>query len=83
MRLMDFVECQCRGGAAFVATQALGWALFSASVASLAWLIAQLAMGFAYCIRCYLLITCAVMAGAYLASSLRHTSISHNAAIIL
>ena len=58
----------CRGGAAFVATQALGWALFSASCASLLWIIVQIALGFAYCLRSSLLITCAIMGGAYLVS---------------
>ena len=57
-----------RGGAAFIATQALGWALFSSALTTLVWLIAQVAAGMAYCIRCWLLGTSLVMASAWLVS---------------
>lgn len=60
-----------RGGAAFIATQALGWALFSSALTTLVWLIAQVAAGMAYCIRCWLLGTSLVMASAWLVSFLQ------------
>ena len=47
------LSCACRGGVAFVATQALGWVLFSVSLIGLSWLIMQVAAGVAYCIRCW------------------------------
>ena len=49
-----------------MATQALGWLLFTAALTSVAWLLAQIAAGVAYCIRCWALGTCSVMAAAYL-----------------
>lgn len=52
----------------FVATQGLGWALFSASLVSLLWLIMQVAAGMAYCIRCWALATSSVMFAAQLVS---------------
>jgi hypothetical protein len=51
----------CRGGKAFVATQALGWALFSVALACLFWLGAQVAAGMAYCIRCWVFATSSLM----------------------
>nr|AZI70899.1 acyl-CoA:diacylglycerol acyltransferase 2.3 [Lobosphaera incisa]QIT07021.1 type-2 diacylglycerol acyltransferase DGAT2C [Lobosphaera incisa] len=42
-----------RGGTWFVATQALGWVLFSLSIMGLIWLISQVAVGVAYCMRCW------------------------------
>ncbi|DBB16381.1 hypothetical protein WJX82_004098 [Trebouxia sp. C0006] len=50
-----------RGGAWFVATQAMGWALFSISIVCLCWLLLQVVAGVAYCIRCWALITGSVM----------------------
>ncbi|KAL3152102.1 hypothetical protein ABBQ32_001207 [Trebouxia sp. C0010 RCD-2024] len=50
-----------RGGAFFVATQAMGWALFSISLVCLCWLLVQVVAGVAYCIRCWALITGSVM----------------------
>lgn len=57
-----------RGGKAFVATQAMGWALFSIALSSLAWLIAQVAMGLAYCVQCWVVMTSSVMLAAQLVS---------------
>lgn len=50
-----------RGGAWFVATQAMGWALFSISLCCMCWLLLQVVAGVAYCIRCWALITGSVM----------------------
>lgn len=55
-----------RGGAAFVATQALGWALSSASLVLLALAVARVAAGVAYCIRCWALATGTLMLAAQL-----------------
>ena len=52
-----------------MATQALGWALFSAALTSLGWLVAQAAAEMAYCMRCWALGTCSIMGAAYLVSS--------------
>lgn len=41
------------GGSAFVATQALGWSLFSATIVSVAVLLKLLVEGIAYCTRCW------------------------------
>ena len=57
---------KCRGGAAFVATQALGWALSSASLVLLALAVARIAAGVAYCIRCWALATGTLMLAAQL-----------------
>jgi len=62
----------CRGGAWFVATQAMGWALFSISIVCLCWLLLQVVAGVAYCIRCWALITGSVMFCAQLVSPLPH-----------
>eukprot|EP00884_Botryococcus_braunii_P007964 jgi/Botrbrau1/17169/Bobra.0157s0061.1 len=59
-----------RGGKAFVATQALGWALFSAALACLFWLCAQVVAGVAYCIRCWIFATSSLMFFAQLALAL-------------
>lgn len=64
--------CMCRGGAWFVATQAMGWALFSISLVCLCWLLLQVVAGVAYCIRCWALITGSVMFCAQLVSPLPH-----------
>jgi len=56
-----------RGGAVFVATQALGWALSSASLVLLAVTVARVAVGVAYCIRCWALATGTLMFAAQLA----------------
>ena len=37
--------------------QGLGWVLFAASIASIIWLVIQVAAGFAYCVRCWALMT--------------------------
>ena len=58
--------CGCRGGAAFVATQALGWALSSASLVLLALAVARIAAGVAYCIRCWAAVTGTLMLAAQL-----------------
>ena len=58
-----------RGGAWFVATQAMGWALFSISLVCLCWLLVQVVAGVAYCIRCWALITGTVMFCAQLVSA--------------
>ena len=50
-----------RGGVIFVATQALGWALFTSALVSLIWLSSLVASGVAYCIRCWALATGGVM----------------------
>ena len=47
----------CSGGKAFVAVQGLGWVLFAASIASIIWLVIQVAAGVAYCVRCWALMT--------------------------
>jgi len=49
-----------------VATQALGWALFSSALTSLIWIASEMVVGVAYCIRCWAMVTCCVMGGAYL-----------------
>ncbi len=51
----------------FVATQALGWALSSASLVLLAVTVARVAVGVAYCIRCWALATGTLMFAAQLA----------------
>ena len=58
-----------RGGAWFVATQAMGWFLFSISLVCLCWLVVQVVAGVAYCIRCWALITGSVMFCAQLVST--------------
>ena len=55
------VGLECRGGAWFVATQGLGWGLFSISLVCLCWLILQVVAGMAYCIRCWAIATGTVM----------------------
>ena len=40
-----------------MAVQGLGWVLFAASIASIIWLVIQVAAGFAYCVRCWALMT--------------------------
>ncbi|KAK9829305.1 hypothetical protein WJX72_005048 [[Myrmecia] bisecta] len=42
-----------QGGTVFVATQALGWILFSMSIMGLIWLLMQVVVGVAYCMRCW------------------------------
>ena len=51
-----------------MATQAMGWALFSISIVCLFWLLLQVLAGVAYCIRCWALITGSVMFCAQLVS---------------
>ena len=51
-----------------MATQAMGWALFSVSLVCLCWLLVQVVAGVAYCIRCWALITGSVMFCAQLVS---------------
>ena len=53
---------------AFVATQALGWVLFSVSLIGLSWLIMQVAAGVAYCIRCWAIGVGSIMFAAQLVS---------------
>ena len=72
----------CRGGATFVATQALGWILFSAALTSLGWLVAQAAAEMAYCMRCWALGTCSIMGAAYLVSSAWCTALPTSAFLI-
>ena len=55
-----------RGGKAFVASQALGWALFSTALFSLFWVVTQVAQGFAYCVRCWAVMTSSFMLAAQL-----------------
>ena len=55
---------------AFVATQALGWVLFSVSLIGLSWLIMQVAAGVAYCIRCWAIGVGSIMFAAQLVSML-------------
>jgi diacylglycerol O-acyltransferase 2, plant len=54
------------GGTAFVATQGLGWALFSLSLLAIMWLVTQVAAGVAYCLRCWVVATGGVMFAAQL-----------------
>lgn len=60
------------GGTAFVATQAVGWSLFSATAVAVIILLQQLVAGVAYCARCWafglgvLMITTQLMLGASL-----------------
>ena len=61
VRVKPHVMWACRGGAWFVATQGLGWALFSVSLVCLCWLILQVVAGMAYCIRCWAIATGSVM----------------------
>ncbi|KAK9860433.1 hypothetical protein WJX84_011356 [Apatococcus fuscideae] len=55
-----------RGGVAFIATQAAGWALFSLAAAFMIWTVIQLAQGMAYCVQCWALMTGATMFAAQL-----------------
>lgn len=66
-----------RGGAWFVATQGLGWGLFSISLVCLCWLILQVVAGVAYCIRCWAIATGSVMFFAQLVS-IEHCYLSGN-----
>lgn len=58
-----------RGGKAFVATQALGWALFATALCSLAWLFTQVASGIAYCVQCWVVMTSSIMLAGQLVRS--------------
>ncbi|KAK9814027.1 hypothetical protein WJX73_009556 [Symbiochloris irregularis] len=50
-----------KGGKAFVATQALGWALFATALCSLAWLFTQVASGIAYYVQYWVVMTSSIM----------------------
>ena len=55
--LLTLAAAGCSGGPAFVAVQGAGWVLFGLSLASIMWLVAQVAAGMAYCVRCWVLMT--------------------------
>ena len=60
-----------------MATQALGWALSSASLVLLALAVARIAAGVAYCIRCWAAVTGTLMLAAQLVRR-AGTSLHHN-----
>jgi hypothetical protein len=64
-----------RGGAAFVATQALGWALFSSALTSLIWIVWEMVVGVASCVRSWAISTVCVMGGAYLVHLPTHSGL--------
>ena len=51
-----------------MAVQGLGWLLFATSIASIIWLIIQVAAGFAYCVRCWALMTSSFFLSAQMVS---------------
>lgn len=53
-----------------MASQALGWALFSSALASLVWVVVQAAQGIAYCVMCWAVMTSSVMLAAQLVQAL-------------